>query len=66
MGTRKLRHGGMEEGLNGHTKAITLVKKEVYKITEFGKAILKDNPSSLTIKDLKRYDSAVFNKTVKR
>jgi restriction endonuclease Mrr len=42
----------MEQGPNGHSTAITLTKKEMYKITAFGIAILKKNPSSLTIKDL--------------
>jgi restriction system protein len=34
------------------SKAIEKVRKEVYKITEYGKSILKRNPSALTIKDL--------------
>lgn len=34
------------------SNAIEKVRKEVYKITEYGKVILKRNPSGLTIKDL--------------
>jgi len=49
-----LAHLNMERGPIGHPKAITLVKKEVYKITDHGRAILKGNPSHLTIKDLRR------------
>lgn len=49
-----LAHLNMERGPIGHPKAITLVKKEVYRITEHGRAILKGNPSHLTIKDLRR------------
>jgi hypothetical protein len=33
-------------------KCIEKVRKKVYRITEYGKTILKRNPSSLTIKDL--------------
>lgn len=49
-----LAHLNMERGPIGHPKAITLIKKEVYRITEHGRAILKGNPSHLTIKDLRR------------
>lgn len=49
-----LAHLNMERGPIGHPKAITLIKKEVYTITEHGRAILKGNPSHLTIKDLRR------------
>lgn len=45
-----------EEGRNGHTPAITLVKKEVYKITEYGTFLLRKNLSSLTVADLIRFD----------
>jgi len=34
------------------SKAITRVKRDVYRITEYGKDILKRNRSDLTIKDL--------------
>lgn len=37
---------------HGRSKAIENVRKEVYRITEHGKAILERNPSALTIKDL--------------
>ena len=49
-----LAHLNMERGPIGHPKAITLIKKEVYRITEHGRTILKGNPSHLTIKDLRR------------
>lgn len=49
-----LAHLNMERGPIGHPKAITLIKKEVYRITEHGRAILEGNPSHLTIKDLRR------------
>lgn len=49
-----LAHLNMERGPIGHPKAITLTKKEVYRITEHGKAILEGNPTHLTIKDLRR------------
>src|SRR5437588_13109380 len=49
VGTPKLN---MRRGPLGHFEAIEKVRKEVYKITEYGKAILKRNPSALTIKDL--------------
>lgn len=49
-----LAHLNMERGPVGHPKAITLIKKEVYRITEHGKAILEGNPTHLTIKDLRR------------
>jgi hypothetical protein len=42
----------MRRGPIGHPEAIGKVKKEIYKITEYGKAILSRNPSDLTIKDL--------------
>ena len=45
-----------KEGRNGHTLAVTLVKKEVYKITEYGKFLLRKNLSSLTVADLIRFD----------
>lgn len=45
-----------EEGRDGHTLAITRVKKEVYKITEYGKLLLRKNLSSLTVADLIRFD----------
>jgi restriction system protein len=47
-----LAHLNMRRGPLGHSEAIEKVKKEVYKITEYGKAILKRNPSALTIRDL--------------
>jgi restriction endonuclease Mrr len=47
-----LAHLNMEAGPVGHPREITLIKKGVYKITERGTAILKGNPSDLTIKDL--------------
>jgi len=47
-----LAHLNMRTGPIGHPEAIAKVKKEVYKITEYGKAILSRNPSDLTIKDL--------------
>jgi restriction system protein len=37
---------------HGRTKAIEKIREGVYKITEYGKAILSRNPSDLTIKDL--------------
>ena len=43
-----LAHLNMRCGPLGHAE----VRKEVYKITEHGKTILKHNPSALTIKDL--------------
>jgi restriction system protein len=49
-----LAHLNMERGPIGHPKAITLIKKEVYRITEHGRAILNGNPSHLTINDLRR------------
>ena len=36
----------------GHSRAINKVRKEAYKITEHGMAILKRNPTTLTISDL--------------
>jgi hypothetical protein len=42
-----MRHGPL-----GHSETIEKVRKEVYKITEYGKAILGRDPSELTIKDL--------------
>jgi hypothetical protein len=45
-----------KEGRNGHTPAVTLVKKEVYKITEYGKFLLRKNLSSLTVADLIHFD----------
>jgi hypothetical protein len=42
----------MEAGPIGHPKAITLIEKGVYRITERGTAILKSNPLELTIKNL--------------
>jgi restriction system protein len=47
-----LAHLNMRRGPLGHSQAVEKVRKEVYKITEYGKAILKSNPSALTIKDL--------------
>ena len=47
-----LAHLNMRRGPLGHSEAIEKVRKEVYRITEHGKAILKRNPSALTIKDL--------------
>jgi len=47
-----LAHLNMRRGPLGHPEAIGKVRKEVYKITEYGKAILGRNPSDLTIKDL--------------
>jgi len=49
-----LAHLNMEAGPIGYPKAVTLVKKEVYRITEHGKELLKNNPSNLTIKDLRQ------------
>jgi restriction system protein len=49
-----LAHLNMERGPIGHPKAITLVKKKVYRITEHGTTILKGEPSHLTINDLRR------------
>jgi restriction endonuclease Mrr len=37
---------------HGHSRSINKVRKEVYKITEHGMAILKRNPTTLTITDL--------------
>jgi restriction system protein len=37
---------------HGHSKAINKARKEVYKITEHGMAILKCNPSELNLNDL--------------
>jgi hypothetical protein len=45
-----------KDGRDGHTLAITRVKKEVYKITEYGKLLLQRNLSSLTVADLIRFD----------
>jgi hypothetical protein len=42
----------MEAGPIGHTREITLIKREDYRITERGTAILKNNPSALSIRDL--------------
>jgi Mrr N-terminal domain len=47
-----LAHLNMRRGPLGHSEAIEKVRKEVYRITEYGKAILKRNPSALTIEDL--------------
>jgi len=47
-----LAHLNMGRGPLGHSEAIEKVRKEVYKITEYGKTILERNPSALTIKDL--------------
>jgi len=44
----------MRRGPLGHSEAIERVRKEVYKITEYGRAILGRNPSELTIRDLQR------------
>jgi hypothetical protein len=42
----------LQGGLYRRSKCIEKVRKGVYRITEYGKAILKRNPSSLTVKDL--------------
>jgi restriction system protein len=47
-----LAHLNMRRGPLGHSEAIEKVRKEVYKISDYGKAILNRNPSALTIKDL--------------
>ena len=47
-----LAHLNMGRGPLGHSEAIGKVRKEVYRITEYGKTILSRNPSDLTIKDL--------------
>lgn len=47
-----LAHLNMRRGPLGHTEAIEKVRKEVYRITDHGIAILKRNPSALTVKDL--------------
>lgn len=47
-----LAHLNMRRGPLGHSVAIEKVKKEVYRITEYGRAILSRNPSALAIKDL--------------
>ena len=47
-----LAHLNMRRGPLGHSEAIEKVRTEVYRITEHGRAILKRNPSALTIKDL--------------
>jgi restriction endonuclease Mrr len=44
-----LAHLNMAAGPLGHTTAISLVRRGVYRITEHGVAILKRNPSELTI-----------------
>ena len=49
-----LAHLNMEAGPIGHPAAIVLIKKGVYRISEHGTAILKGNPSDLTIRDLRR------------
>lgn len=49
-----LAHLNMKAGPLGHPIFITKVKKGIYKITEHGMAILKGNPSDLTIMDLRR------------
>jgi restriction system protein len=50
--TQALAHLNMRRGPLGHSEAIEKVRREVYKITEHGKAILNRNPSALAIKDL--------------
>jgi restriction system protein len=47
-----LAHLNMRRGPLGHSEAIEKVRKERYRITDYGKSILKRNPSALTIKDL--------------
>ena len=50
-----LAHLNMRHGPIGHPIAITLVRRGTYKITEHGAAaILRSNPSDLSIKDLRR------------
>jgi restriction endonuclease Mrr len=49
-----LAHLNMRHGPLGHPIAITLVRQGTYKITEHGAAILKSNPSDLSIKDLRQ------------
>jgi len=48
-----LAHLNMEAGPIGHPKAIILIKKGVYQISEHGTATLEGNPSQITIKDLR-------------
>lgn len=47
-----LAHLNMGSGPLGHPNAVQKVRKEVYRITGYGKAILSRNPSELTIKEL--------------
>jgi restriction system protein len=49
-----LAHLNMEAGPIGHPTALVLVRQGIYRISEHGNAILKRNPSHLTIKDLRR------------
>jgi Mrr restriction endonuclease-like protein len=42
----------LQGGLHRRSKAIKMVRKGVYQIIEHGKAILRRNPSALTIRDL--------------
>jgi len=48
-----LAHLNMEAGPVGHPRAIALITKGVYRITERGRKLLKGNPLDLTIKDLR-------------
>lgn len=47
-----LAYLNMGRGPLGHSEDIEKVRTGVYRITEHGKAILRSNPSALTIKDL--------------
>ena len=48
-----LAHLNMERGPLRHTRAIVKVEEEVYRITEYGKVLLKRHPEVLTLKDLR-------------
>lgn len=47
-----LAHLNMGRGPLGHSEAVEKTRKEVYRITEHGRDILKRNPRALTIRDL--------------
>ncbi len=47
-----LAHLNMEAGPIGHPRAIALIRKGIYRITERGTVILKNHPLGLMIKDL--------------
>lgn len=48
-----LAHLNMEAGPIGHPKAVVLIQKGVYRITDRGSSLLRHNPRELTIKDLR-------------